>query len=84
MRKTLGHAQFVTVPLLVDLEVARRFTRFARYCDHVSGPSVGAQDIHRAVREVVTYGDRMGDCLDAHINGRPLPTEPHPDIPVLS
>jgi hypothetical protein len=84
MRKALDRAQFVTVPLLTDPEVARRFTRFADYCDHVSGPSVGAQDIHRAIGEIVAYGDHVGDCLNAHINGRPLPAEPHPELPALS
>jgi hypothetical protein len=84
MLKALEHAQFVTVPLLTDPEVARRFTQFASYCDHLSGPIVGAQDIHQAVREVVAYGDHVGQCLDAHINGRSLPTEPHPAIPALS
>jgi hypothetical protein len=84
MLRSLERAQFVTIPLLTDHEAARRFTQFVRYCDHVSSPKVDAQDIHRAVREVTAYGDHVGECLDAHINGKPLLTEPHPDIPALS
>jgi hypothetical protein len=84
MLKALERAQFVTIPLLTDHEVARRFIQFARYCDHVSGPKVDAQDIPRAVREVAAYGDHVGECLDAHINGKPLPTGPRLDIPALS
>lgn len=84
MLSALERAQFVIIPLLTDHEVARRFTQFASYCDRVSGPEVDAQDIHRAVRKVTAYGDHVGECLDAYINGKPLPTEPHPDIPALS
>lgn len=84
MLRSLERAQFVTIPLLSDHEAARRFTQFVRCCDHVSGPKVDAQDIYRAVCEVIAYGDHVGECMDAHINGKPLPTEPHPDILALS
>lgn len=84
MLSSLERAQFVIVPLLTDKEAVRRFTQFASYCDHVSSPKVDAQDIHQAVGEVMAYGDHVRECLDAHINGKPLPIEPHPDIPELS
>lgn len=84
MRRALEHAEFVIVPLLTDREIASRFAQFVTYCDHVSGPAVDAQSIYRAVREVVTYGDHVGQCLNAHINGQPLPSEQHLEIPALN
>jgi hypothetical protein len=84
MRDALNHAQFAVVPLLTDPEAGRRFNQFASYCEHVSGPYIGAQDIQSAVEAVMEYGDHARACLTAHINKTALPPEPHPDIPALS
>jgi hypothetical protein len=81
MHDALAHALDTTVPLLTDPEVARRFRLFADYCDHVSGPRVDAQDIHRAVDAVIAYSDHLRDCLVAHIDGKQIPPELHVDIP---
>jgi hypothetical protein len=64
MLKALERAQFVTIPLLTDREVTRRFTQFASYCNRVSGPSVDAEDIVVAEAEGTT--DQALLNQDAH------------------
>jgi hypothetical protein len=81
MRDALTRAVFITGPLLTDKELARRFGEFARLCEHVTGPAVDAEDIHRAVEAAEHYGDHVRTCLIAHIDSQPLPTEPRPDVP---
>lgn len=83
MRDRLAHALFATVPLLTDPKVGQVFTQFADYCTHVSGPTVGAQDIHRAVKEVIRYANFVHGCLSAHINKEPLPQPPTVDVPAF-
>lgn len=80
MREALEHAQFAIVPLLTDREVARILKQFADYCEFISGPRVDAEHIRYAVDQVMRYGDHVRDCLDAHINKKPLPSPPSIEI----
>jgi hypothetical protein len=75
MRDAQERAIFVTVPLITDAELARRFREFTRICDHVSGPHVDAKDIHEAVRDAEAYGNHVRECLIAHLDSKPLPAE---------
>lgn len=76
MRAALRAADFTTVPILDDSRLRAEFRQFKRYCDLVSSPTVDASDIFTAVNETVTYAHHVGDCLNAYINGDPLPPAP--------
>jgi hypothetical protein len=76
MLDALGYAEFVTVPLLTEPELAARFSRFAKLSRHVASPRVDAQDIHSAVKDVRFYCEHVRDCLTAHLQDQPTPTEP--------
>ena len=76
MLDALGHAKFVTVPLLTDPDLAARFSRFAKICRHVASPRVNAQDVRSAVKEVRLYGEHVRDCLTAYLHDELTPAEP--------
>lgn len=82
MRDALRAAGFTTVPMLNDSRLIAEFRQFERYCNVVSSPAVDSGDIFTAVDEAVVYAHHVGDCLNAHINGDPLP--PAPTVSYLS
>lgn len=76
MLNELRRAAFVKVPLLTDRELARRFRLFLTICEFVASTSVDASEVHEAVREADAYADHLRACLEAHIDGTPIPAAP--------
>ena len=76
MLDELRRAAFVKVPLLTDRELARQFRLFLAICEFVASTSVDASEVHQAVREAGAYADHLRACLEAHIDGTPIPTAP--------
>lgn len=58
----LRRAVFVTVPLLTDQELARRFRLFLAICEFTASPSVDASDVREAITEADAYA---GPCAFA-------------------
>ena len=52
------------------------FRQFERYRNVVSSPQADAADIFTTVNEAVLHAHHVGYCLNAHINGNPLPPPP--------
>lgn len=76
MLDELRRAAFVKVPLLTDRELARRFRLFLAICEFAASTSVDASEVHGAVKEAGAYADHLRACLEAHIDGTPLPAAP--------
>ncbi len=76
MLDELRRAAFIRVPLLTDREIARQFRLFLAICEFAAGTSVDASEVHQAVREAGAYADHLRACLEAHIDGTPLPSAP--------
>jgi hypothetical protein len=76
MLDELRRAVFVTVPLLTDRELARRFRLFLTTCQFIASSSVDASEVHEAVKEADMYADHLGACLAAHIDETPIPAAP--------
>jgi hypothetical protein len=76
MLDELRRAAFVKVPLLTDRELACRFRLFLVICEFVASTSVDASEVHQAVKEADAYADHLRACLEAHIDGAPIPPAP--------
>ncbi len=76
MLDELRRAAFVKVPLLTDREIARQFRLFLAIYEFAAGMSVDASEVHKAVKEAGAYADHLRACLEAHIDGTPIPAAP--------
>jgi hypothetical protein len=73
MLDRLSHAEFTLVPQVTSPELAKRFSTFAKLCQHISGPQADALHVHSTVEQVRGYDTHIRACLVAYIDGKPLP-----------
>lgn len=72
----LRRAAFVKVPLLADRELACRFRLFLAICEFAASTSVDASEVYEAVKQAGAYAGHLRACLEAHIDGTPIPAAP--------
>ena len=76
MLDRLRHSEFVTFPLLTDPALRQQLIGFCKECKRVSSVNVDANALQAEIGKVSRYGQHVQKCLDAYLNGMPLPASP--------